>query len=399
MINERLRRYLIPGIAFQSVVIGGGYGTGREIVEYFSSNGAWVGLLSMVLTTVIYSVVCAITYEYARLNGTWEYQAFFHQLIGRFAVVYEIAWMIFMLIVLSVATAAVGAIARDVFEFPFWSGVLVMGAITMTLVIYGTEAIKKAFSVWSIALYGVFAVVFVWSFIKLGPEIRSAFLAADSFVPAEGTRNWAVAGVAYAGYNLSLIPALLYTLENEVSTRREAVWAGLLAGPIAMLPAAMFFVAMVGLNQGVLGDDLPSNTLLEALGSRPMQIAFQIVLLGTLIETSVGMIQAVNARLGLGRSARPARVVSNASTSVEATGTGVDSTRRRAAIWALGWLGLAAFFARFGLIDLIAQGYGTVTWVFIVVYVVPVVTVGLWSVVRGRPFSGADEGPDPESRS
>ena len=30
-----LRKYLVPGLVFQSVVIGGGYGTGREIAEFF----------------------------------------------------------------------------------------------------------------------------------------------------------------------------------------------------------------------------------------------------------------------------------------------------------------------------------------------------------------------------
>ena len=33
------RKYLLPGFVFQSIVIGGGYGTGRELVEYFLQFG------------------------------------------------------------------------------------------------------------------------------------------------------------------------------------------------------------------------------------------------------------------------------------------------------------------------------------------------------------------------
>ena len=33
------RRYVMPGLVFQGVLIGGGYGTGREIVEYFMRWG------------------------------------------------------------------------------------------------------------------------------------------------------------------------------------------------------------------------------------------------------------------------------------------------------------------------------------------------------------------------
>ena len=39
------RKYLLPGFVFQSIVIGGGYGTGRELVEFFLKFGPLGGLL------------------------------------------------------------------------------------------------------------------------------------------------------------------------------------------------------------------------------------------------------------------------------------------------------------------------------------------------------------------
>jgi uncharacterized membrane protein YkvI len=44
MNRATLKRIVLPGIILQSVLIGGGYATGREIVEYgakFGANG-WV---------------------------------------------------------------------------------------------------------------------------------------------------------------------------------------------------------------------------------------------------------------------------------------------------------------------------------------------------------------------
>ena len=34
-----LRQLLVPGAVFQSIVVGGGYGTGREIVQYQTLPG------------------------------------------------------------------------------------------------------------------------------------------------------------------------------------------------------------------------------------------------------------------------------------------------------------------------------------------------------------------------
>jgi uncharacterized membrane protein YkvI len=38
-----------------------------------------------------------------------------------------------------------------------------------------------------------------------------------------------------------------------------------------------------------------------------------------------------------------------------------------------------------GLTNLVAQGYGTITWGFLLVYIVPVLTYGLWLLIRRSP--------------
>jgi uncharacterized membrane protein YkvI len=49
----------------------------------------------------------------------------------------------------------------------------------------------------------------------------------------------------------------------------------------------------------------------------------------------------------------------------------------------------AAGLARFGLVALIAKGYGTLTWAFMAVFVVPILTAGVWKLHRRRPASPA----------
>ena len=44
---------------------------------------------------------------------------------------------------------------------------------------------------------------------------------------------------------------------------------------------------------------------------------------------------------------------------------------------ALGFLLSGTLLAGVGLVDLIARGYGTLTWVFLLVYVLPVLTLGV----------------------
>ncbi len=59
-----------------------------------------------------------------------------------------------------------------------------------------------------------------------------------------------------------------------------------------------------------------------------------------------------------------------------------------------------AGLASFGLIDLIARGYGTLTWLFLAVFVVPILTWGIYRI-RVAPAPALAVAPDrsePEDR-
>ena len=77
---SRFQRFLLPGFALKAVIIGGGYATGRELAEYFVPSGPWGGLAAMLLATVIWSIVAALTFALARKFGAYDYRAFFREL-------------------------------------------------------------------------------------------------------------------------------------------------------------------------------------------------------------------------------------------------------------------------------------------------------------------------------
>lgn len=350
------RRYLLPGFLFQSVVIAGGYGTGAELNQFFLSQGPMGGVLALVASMVVFSAVSMATYELARLWGAFDYRHFFKELLGRGWWTFEACYVVLLLIVLAVVAAASGEIMRDTFGLNYWIGVAAVMLAVGVLVFGGNEVIERAFSLWSFVLYALYIVFFVWCFRTLGSEI-SANLGAEPV----GT-GWAWAGLQYAGYNLAVIPPVLAALRLH-ETRRETLIAGALTGPIAMIPGLLFYLPMVGLYPEITEATVPSTVLLEAIGSRPFQVAFQVVLFGTLIETGTGLIHAFNERISGLRSEQDGEMPGWMRPAV-----------------AVGLLGLGTAIAGFGLTGLIARGYGTITLGFILVYVIPVLTLGVFRI-------------------
>lgn len=369
------RRYLLPGFVFQSVVIAGGYGTGRELVEFFLTQGPAGGLLAIGVTTLVWSAVCMVTFELARLWRTFDYRHFFKRLLGPGWWLFEVSYVGLLMIVLAVVAAASGAILEETFGLPYWLGVGGVMVAVGALVFGGNPAIEKFFAAWSFVLYALYLVFFVWCLQRFGGDIAAHLGDADA------GSGWVWAGLTYAGYNLAVIPPVLATLRVH-STRREAWVSGALAGPIAMVPGLLFFLATVGQYPAILDARVPSNVLLEVLGSRAFQVAFQVVLFGTLVETGTGLIHAFNERISGLWSDRARELPRWVRPSV-----------------AIVLLSLAAFISRFGLIDLIARGYGTLTFALIAVYVLPVLTLGVWRIRTAGSAPGSPPPPiDPPAR-
>ena len=350
------RKTLLPGFVFQSIVIGGGYGTGRELVEFFLKFGPLGGLLGMVLSTAIWSAVCLVSFELARRTRSYDYRTFTRQLLHRWWFLYEICYLVMMLLGLAVIAAASGSIVEAVFSLPYHAGVIGIMACVGFLVFKGTAVIEKSFALWSFVLYAIYLVFLAWGLSQLFGD--------KPWPSLEIKPGWFLAGVKYAGYNMVAIPALLFCIRH-IERRREAVGAGILVGPIGMIPAFFFYLAMVTQYPAVVDQTVPANFLLEALGSTAFQVVFQVVLLGTLIESGTGMIHAFNERVA----------------GVLAERRAVMPAALRPAV-ALLLLVAAALIAQLGLIDLVAKGYGTATWGVILCYVLPVLTIGVWKIWR-----------------
>ncbi|MBN1545649.1 MAG: hypothetical protein JW902_03215 [Syntrophaceae bacterium] len=359
--TQFFKKYLLPGFVFQSVIIGGGYGTGRELVEFFLNHGPIEGILGMVLvTTVMWSVLLAVTFEFARRFRAYDYRTFFKNLLGPFWFVFEIIYSLYMFIVLAVIGSAAGIILRDNFGIPYIAGVMIMLAAVGFLTFKGSALIENFLSIWSIVLYIVYAIFLVVAVIKFGPAIQENFTGG-----IHGT-GWALGGFKYALYNLGNIAAVFFCL-NHIEKRKEAVSAGLIGGVIGIIPAILFYIAVVSQYPGVLPEEIPAVYVLQKAGIPALLIIFQIMLFGTLIETGTGFIHSVNQRIQSG---------------LEAKGKKLAQWQRP--VVAVSLLLIALGISTFGLINLIAKGYGAASWGFLAVFILPLVTIGLYKIIKSK---------------
>ena len=221
--------YLLPGFAFKAVVIGGGYATGRELAEFFLPSGPQGGLMAIVLAMVIWSVVCAVTFCLAYVTSSWNYRAFFQNLLGPFWVIFELCYLLFIILILAVFGAAAGAIGAALLGWPPLAGTCCLIACISVVAAYGTASVEQLFKWVSIFLYAIYAIFVLLSFFAFGERILAGLA---SPAPHDG---WVLGGLTYAGYNIVGAVVILPVLRH-LRSRRNAVIAGALGGPLPCSP-------------------------------------------------------------------------------------------------------------------------------------------------------------------
>jgi len=104
---------------------------------------------------------------------------FFRQLLGKYWVVFEIMYLIGMLLVLGLIGATAGSLMRDNFNIPYMAGVLLMMLAIGFFTFRGSALIEKFLASWSLLLYGIYAVIFVAAVYKFGDVIQGNFAAGE----------------------------------------------------------------------------------------------------------------------------------------------------------------------------------------------------------------------------
>lgn len=356
------QRFLLPGFAFKAVVIGGGYATGRELAEFFMPSGPWGGIAAIMLAMAIWSVVCAITFAFARSYEAYDYRTFFERLLGPGWVIFEIAYLLFVVLILAVFGAAAGAIGAAVFGLSPMTGSVVLAVAIAAVAAFGNTSVERLFKYVSVLLYGVYALFVVLALSKFGPQISEKLAL---IVPSKG---WGAGGLTYASYNVVGAVTILPVLRH-LTSRRDAIVSGLIAGPLAMLPALLFFICMIAFYPGIAGETLPSDFMLQRLDIPAFHILFQLMIFAALLESGTGSIHAINERIaGAWRAKR-----------------GTDLTRvARGSIASLLLVGCIFVADRFGLVALIGSGYRWLAYTILAVYIGPLMTVGLFRLVCDR---------------
>ncbi|QLG28670.1 hypothetical protein HUG10_14445 [Halorarum halophilum] len=368
LLRGRFGSIVLPAIILQSLLIGGGYASGREVVAYGAKFGS-AGLLAVLAIFLGFTVMSIVVFDLARTFRTYDYKSYMQAIIWKGWPLFDVLFIVMATVVIAVMASAAGSIMEQTLGIPYMAGIVAIIAVVGVLTYFGASLIERFKTVGTGFLYLAYVIFGVVVLSTVWGDVTNVLAAGNtSYVDDASTGAVLQSGALYVGYNLAIFPAVFFVLHRQ-ETRKETIVSGLLAGTMMTLPFLLTYLCLMGFypNESVMGAEVPWLPMLGSVGG-PLLIGFYGVVIGwTLVETAVGAIHAIIHRV---------------DSDLEEIDAGrfekVDGlTPLQSGAIGVGILVTATLLSQFGIIALVAEGYTIMAYFFIALFAVPTLTVGL----------------------
>lgn len=274
-------------------VVGAGFATGQELLQFFSRFGA-MGLAGLLISAVMFVIFGYIIMDLGKkLNARSHAEIILYSSGSRIGAVIDYIITIFLFGSFTAMIAGTGALFTQQLNLPGLMGNMLMAVLTALTVLTGIKGVINSISFVVPFLLAAVIGISVFSIINTPPDI------AHAAVNTGGSglmNNWFLAAVLYVSYNTILSIAVLGPLgasaQNKKAIRNGSILGGLGLG----MGSVMIYLALSGNTSEIAGLEVPMIYVAGKI-SYFVQIIYALVLTAEVYTTAVGSLYGFVARI------------------------------------------------------------------------------------------------------
>lgn len=283
--------------AFIAFLIGSGFATGQEILQYFTAygmKGLLAGLFTLVCLVYVGGDFIVTGYRENFDNPNDIYRYYCGRYVGAFYDYFAIAFLYMSYIVM---IAGAGATLAQSYGLPAAAGCVGMAVISAATVMLGLNKIVDVIGSIGPAIV-LFAVGIGLAAVLKEPaaifEGARAIEASEVEMTRVGT-NWLTSGMSYVGFSMLWLAAFLAAMGTRANSAKEAVIGSTLGAAGFVLGIIVMMFGLIANIKSVAMTDIPSLILAESIFP-PIATAFTLIIIAGIFTTSVPLLWSVSAR-------------------------------------------------------------------------------------------------------
>lgn len=281
-------------MAFIGAMIGAGFASGQEILQFFGGfgiNGVW----GIVVAGVAYAACGALIMLVALQMGTTNYNHLIVPGGNKVLLAVVDVFMAFLLFgMFSVMVAGAASLLQEQFGLPLLVGGVVMVILAVLTVYWGSDSLMASFNI-VVPLMIVCAIVISVLAITQAPGI-ALYDTTDTVQPNGMVGNWFLSALLFVFYSMLGAVGTLPDLALKLKERRGAVIGSLLGATVLGVIALIVYVAVMSHISQAAGAAMPMLTLANQI-SPLCGIIYIFVLFAAIYTTAVGALFGIKSRV------------------------------------------------------------------------------------------------------
>lgn len=291
------KRSLAVAASFVGIVVGAGFASGMEALQYFvayGTNGFYGVILASV--TMLFAATAFMTFGSYFLARDHN-EVFYNVTSKPAAFIMDWSAVACMFSVGFVMFAGAGSNLQQAFEWPIWVGAVAMLAL---MLIVGRFDVDKVSSVigWATPLLVVFVLIgSIYSFTQVDVSWSEVSNYAQQEVSrADGTPYWWLGALNHTGLNALCGVSMALVMAGDEFDTKSSRFGGILGGVIYAVMLALLVASLLIQVKSVNGTDMPLLAVIDnvdpVLGFIMTWVIFLMV-----FNTCLGMFYALAKRL------------------------------------------------------------------------------------------------------
>ncbi|MBW9157122.1 hypothetical protein G9F71_009515 [Clostridium sp. FP2] len=376
--KKMMPAYFAVAFVWFTTHFGGGFASGAQVVQYFVAYG-WYAAFLPIVSQALLAVIFYYAWKFALDKKKYDYKSwtleFYKPVEKVMSPIFEIIYQLLLITGTAIAFATGGATITAVFGTSYIINTIVIAVGMLILTIFGAKLVRDAASVMAIAIIVGMLVVYVPNVIASWGDITANIAALKSGAIVNdasfGSALWKT--LMYAGFQAAALGAYLAhsnALKDVNEAKKAAIWG-------FVLNASILGISTLGImgfyKDGILKETVPALfVVMHGVGSSWMTPLISILVILGSISTGVNLIFGITSRV----------VTFLARNDTDAIK--IEKETKRSALVSLGYVVFTWCVAQFGLIPLIAKGYGTIGYISIFVIILPLLIKGIigWKPVN-----------------
>lgn len=291
------KRSLAVAASFVGIVVGAGFASGMEALQYFVAYGT-NGFFGVILASVTMLFAATAFMTFGSYFLAREHNEVFYNVTSKpAAFIMDWSAVACMFSVGFVMFAGAGSNLQQAFEWPIWVGAVAMLAL---MLIVGRFDVDKVSSVigWATPLLVVFVLIgSIYSFTQVDVSWSEVGNYAQQEVSrADGTPYWWLGALNHTGLNALCGVSMALVMAGDEFDTKSTRLGGILGGVIYAVMLALLVASLLIQVESVNGNDMPLLAVIDnvdpVLGFIMTWVIFLMV-----FNTCLGMFYALAKRL------------------------------------------------------------------------------------------------------